>query len=98
LICNSRNYHIFGNGYDYCSVSGKEHTFEWPNGSIKPTWNGQGDVVGCGLVLNPNNQLAIFFTGNGILMGQFVLREFRIIPGLLLLQASNWKSTLRPIT
>jgi hypothetical protein len=28
------------------------------------------DIVGCGLVLNPANALSIFFTKNGILMGQ----------------------------
>jgi hypothetical protein len=49
----------------------KKHAFEWPNGAIKPVWSGS-DVVGCGLVLNPHNQLAIFFTVNGILMGKFL--------------------------
>jgi hypothetical protein len=71
-ICNSRNYHFFGNGHDHCYPNTKKHIFEWPNRAIKPKWNGRGDVVGCGLVLSPNNQLAIFFTGNGILMGQFL--------------------------
>jgi hypothetical protein len=32
--------------------------------------NGTEDVVGCGLLLNPNNKLFIFFTVNGILMGR----------------------------
>jgi hypothetical protein len=27
-------------------------------------------VLGCGLVLNPENELSVFFTQNGILMGQ----------------------------
>jgi hypothetical protein len=28
-------------------------------------------VIGGGLLLSPANELSIFFTGNGILMGQF---------------------------
>jgi hypothetical protein len=48
------------------------HRFEWPNRAIKPEWNGQGDVIGCGLVLKPANELSMFFTLNGILMGQFL--------------------------
>jgi hypothetical protein len=28
-------------------------------------------VVGCGVVLNSKNEVSIFFTGNGILMGSF---------------------------
>jgi hypothetical protein len=54
---------------DHCWLSGSVYPFEWPNEAIKPTWNGLGDVVGCGLLLSPGNKLAIFFTANGILMG-----------------------------
>jgi hypothetical protein len=52
-------------------LAGKPYPFEWPNGAIKPTWKGQGDVLGCGLLLNAENKLSLFFTGNGLLMGQF---------------------------
>jgi hypothetical protein len=31
-----------------------------------------GNIYGCGLLLDPDNQLAIFFTLNGILLGEFV--------------------------
>jgi hypothetical protein len=51
---------------DSCSLQNKEHKFEWPEGAIKPKWNGQGDVFGCGIVLDYNNKMAIFFTLNGI--------------------------------
>jgi hypothetical protein len=56
-------------------LSGKKHPFEWPNQAIKPKWKwtGPGDVIGCGLLLNPaNKELSIFFTGNGLLLGQFL--------------------------
>jgi hypothetical protein len=52
-----------------CRLHGISHDFEWPLDSIKPEWNGPGDVSGCGLVLSPTNKLTIFFTLNGILMG-----------------------------
>jgi hypothetical protein len=53
------------------------HDFEWQNGAIKPRWNGEGDVYGCGLLMNTENKLSIFFTVNGLLMGQFLwLTEF----------------------
>jgi hypothetical protein len=74
-ICNSQNYHYYGNGSDHCSVSGNKHILEWPNNA---EWNGKDDVVGCGLVLSPKNQLAIFFTGNGTLIGQFLLWKLEI--------------------
>jgi hypothetical protein len=57
-------------GDDHYLLSGKAHEFEWPNGATKPKWNGEGDVIGCGLLLNSAKELSIFFTGNGILMGQ----------------------------
>jgi hypothetical protein len=53
-------------------LSGNGYPLEWPNGAIKPKWNGQGDVLGCGLLLSSKNNWSIFFTGNGILMGQFL--------------------------
>jgi hypothetical protein len=67
------NSYAFEDDCDRCWLSGKSHDFEWPNGAIEPTWNRMGDVVGCGLLLNPANKLSIFFTGNGHLMGQSFL-------------------------
>jgi hypothetical protein len=65
------NSYAIEDSYDYCWLSGKLHQFEWQNGAIQPEWNshGQGNVLGCGLLLNPANELSIFFTGNGLLMG-----------------------------
>jgi hypothetical protein len=61
---------------------GEEHPFEWSNDAIKPRWNGKGvgDVYGCGLLLNSMNELAIFFTYNGILMGQCPWRQIVLFP------------------
>jgi hypothetical protein len=69
-VANSPNCYAIRDGDDYCFLAGKVHEFEWPKGTTRPTWNGQGNVAGCGLVLSPDNKLAIFFTLNGILMGQ----------------------------
>jgi hypothetical protein len=68
-----QNSYAIGEGSKYCWLSGQSHLFEWPNGAIGPKWNGRGDVFGCGLLLNAENEVSIFFTGNGLLMGQFPL-------------------------
>jgi hypothetical protein len=49
------------------------HHFEWPNGAIIPKSIDKGEVMGCGLLLNPEKGLFIFFTSNGILLGPFPL-------------------------
>jgi hypothetical protein len=59
--------------FNNCWISKQHHFFQWPNEAIRPEWiEGPGDVLGCGLLLNPENKLSIFFTGNGTLMGQFI--------------------------
>jgi hypothetical protein len=45
--------------------------FDCENESFEPEYNDIGDVYGCGILVNTENELAIFFTGNGTLMGQF---------------------------
>jgi hypothetical protein len=52
-----------------CHLSGRQHQFHWPFGATKPESKGLG-VDGCGLLLT-DNKLAIFFTINGILIGEF---------------------------
>jgi hypothetical protein len=68
-------FYLFSNCLLYderCWLAGKLHQFEWPNGPIKIKRNKNGKLtIGCGILLNPENKLSIFFTTNGILMGQF---------------------------
>jgi hypothetical protein len=56
-------------------IGGTDHPFECLEDAIKPEWKWAaregGNVAGCGLLLNSKNQLAIFGTLNGILLGQF---------------------------
>jgi hypothetical protein len=72
LVGEYPNSYAYGSGNDYCWLSDKVHDIEWPAGAIKPTWKyGIGDVVGCGILVNRENKVAIFFTGNGKLIGKF---------------------------
>jgi hypothetical protein len=53
-----------------------KYDLEWPAGAIRPKWDGNdrgnGVVLGCGILFNSKNQLAIFFTFNGSLLGQSI--------------------------
>jgi hypothetical protein len=59
-----------------CWIAGEEHRFELPEGADRPRQkkDGTDDVYGCGLVLDPENKLAIFFTLNGQLLGELDCR------------------------
>jgi hypothetical protein len=60
--------------YYECWVAGETHLFELPEGAIEPTWKtGNKNVYGCGLVVDPEDKLAIFFTLNGKLMGELMV-------------------------
>jgi hypothetical protein len=54
----------------------KKHDIEWSEGVTKPEWDEPeiGDIYGCGLLLSPDNKLAIFFTLNGILLGEILFK------------------------
>jgi hypothetical protein len=69
MVGLNQQFYGFPSGYYHCSLAGKTHPFEWPNGATKPKWDGQQDVIGCGLLLSPKKEMAIFFTANRILMG-----------------------------
>jgi hypothetical protein len=57
----------FPRATDIFMLSGTRHQIH----AIRLEWNdyGRGDVLGCGLVLNPKDELSIFFTVNGTVMG-----------------------------
>jgi hypothetical protein len=69
-------FHLFNEYW----LDGEEHLFEWPEGALlQPTRNiGSVNVYGCGLVLNPEDKLALFFTLNGKLFGKMMLEILRI--------------------
>jgi hypothetical protein len=73
LVGESTNSYAIQHSHDNCLLLGTSHWFEWPNGAIRPKWDGCGDVMGCGILLNSKNELAIFFTANGILMGKHLI-------------------------
>jgi hypothetical protein len=55
-----------------CWLEGVAHPYELPEGAIGPIPKNNGmDVYGCGLVLDPENKLSIFFTLNGHLLSKF---------------------------
>jgi hypothetical protein len=74
------------------SLAGEAHRFEFPDGAIQPRLNPDINVFGCGLVLDPENKVAIFFTVNGILKGELVL-EFSGITKGNLMYITNLTST-----
>jgi hypothetical protein len=76
---NSNSYAIpIGRHYCYlCWLAGASHIFELPEGAIRPRIKENGNVFGCGIVLDPEDKLTIFFTLNGQLLGEFRMREFK---------------------
>jgi hypothetical protein len=74
---NSYAIPIFGHRCYACWLDGDYHRFELPEGAVRPSWK-HINVFGCGLVLDPDNNLAIFFTLNGKLLGEFMLKILRI--------------------
>jgi hypothetical protein len=61
-----------------CRLAGEAHLFQLPDGAIKPERKeNDTNVYGCGLLMDPNDKLAIFFTLNGTLIGNFILQIFQ---------------------
>jgi hypothetical protein len=60
-----------------CWLDGTKHRFELPEGAIRPKVKEYGNVFGCGLVLDPDNNLSIFFTLNGKFLGELMLEVLK---------------------
>jgi hypothetical protein len=73
LIGDYPNSYAISTGSNWYRLAGETRPFELPDGAIQPPVSKyKGNVYGCGLVMDPNDKLTIFFTLNGILMGQFL--------------------------
>jgi hypothetical protein len=60
--------------YEWC-LAGERRQFELSDEAFRPKLKDNGiNVYGCGLLMDPTDKLAIFFTLNGILMGEFLLK------------------------
>jgi hypothetical protein len=57
------------NFYQFLRLAGQRHLIEFPDEVFKDT----GNVVGCGLLINPDDKLTIFFTFNGIMIGSLLI-------------------------
>jgi hypothetical protein len=63
------SYGLVGNAKTYgCRLAGKWHAFESPIQACD-----LGAVFGCGILLNSKNELAVFFTLNGTLLGKLLV-------------------------
>jgi hypothetical protein len=67
------------------------HLFELPEGTVEPEMKEYGNVFGCGLVLDPDNKLTIFYTLNGKLLGELMLEILRIKKSAYIFQLINIK-------
>jgi hypothetical protein len=79
-VHSANSYTIPTTGYMYeykFWLGGKIHHFELPKVGILPLMKFDAtDVFGCGLILDPEDKLSIFFTVNGQLLGELVLEGF----------------------
>jgi hypothetical protein len=67
-----------GNAYEVW-IAGWECQFDLQVGDIEPNFKYYGtNVYGCGLVLDPEDDLCVFFTVNGTVVGEFALEILRI--------------------
>jgi hypothetical protein len=68
------NSYAVAKGRKFCYLSGNRQDLEeLQQGAPQAQYNSQGDVVGCGLMMDPNDNLSIFFTQNGVFMGKLSL-------------------------
>jgi hypothetical protein len=65
------------NGHSECRLAGETHHFELPEGAIRSRRE-LSNVNGCGLMLDLEDKLSIFFTLNGKLMGMSLQKVLMI--------------------
>jgi hypothetical protein len=59
-------------GAYYYYLPEEEGEFEWPNEvNSEVEYKARGNTTGCGILLDPQNKVAIFFTRNGNLLSKF---------------------------
>jgi hypothetical protein len=51
-------------------LTGNNQYSELPVGARPEPLNFQGNVYGCGILIHPDNNVTMFFTFNGLLLGQ----------------------------
>jgi hypothetical protein len=56
--------------HDSLRLSGEKQDLDWPKGVIDGA-----NAIGSGLLLNSKNELAVFFTFNGILRGKLITSD-----------------------
>jgi hypothetical protein len=77
LVGQYPNSYAISAGYSEYEVWIDDVELKYEDESILPEFKTNG-IFGCGLVLDPENTLAIFFTVNGRLMGELTLEILRI--------------------
>jgi hypothetical protein len=74
LFGNPKSYALHSaRNFKYCCLAGNNHRFEPCLPVEKRQLNEGRNTFGCGLLLDPKDKLAIFFTLNGLLLGEFEL-------------------------
>jgi hypothetical protein len=68
------------NIYRFYLAGQQRHHFEFPEGVIRPEQKETGNIAGCGLLMKPDDNLTIFFTLNGILIGSVYLKFILTCP------------------
>jgi hypothetical protein len=76
LVGQCSNSYAIGTDYNCMCLAGEHHRSQLSRGAVRPEREPNGKVYGCGLLMDANDKLSIFFTSNGILIGKFLLGKF----------------------
>jgi hypothetical protein len=67
LVGECPNSYAFQRDTSWCKLWGESRRF----GLQDIQWTGPGDILGCGILLSPSNNVSVFFTLNGTPLGEF---------------------------